>query len=107
VAAQRRWGYVCVAIGAALTVFTLGAIVGASTYEITAKDISTFEQIEVHGAKPLHEGDVNRVGKFDVNDPMEGAPSRQLEPAIGVPQSDSAAELHNPAAPESTRIESH
>jgi succinate dehydrogenase / fumarate reductase cytochrome b subunit len=107
VAAQRRWGYVCIAIGAALTVFTLGAIAGASTYEITAKDKSTFEEIEVHGAKPLHEGDVHRVGEIEVEDPMDGAPSRLRPAAPFEQQGNQPIEITPGAAPESTRIPSH
>ena len=38
VAAQRRWGQFCVALGVALTVFTLGALIGALQYEVTDKE---------------------------------------------------------------------
>lgn len=34
-AAQRRWGYVCAALGIALTVFSLGAVGGALRYEVS------------------------------------------------------------------------
>ncbi len=36
--AQRRWGYVCAALGIALTVFSLGAVVGALKYHVTDED---------------------------------------------------------------------
>lgn len=34
-AAQRRWGYICAAIGIVLSIFAAGAIVGSLQYEIT------------------------------------------------------------------------
>ena len=42
-AAQRRWGYACVALGVALTVFTAGAIVGARCYEVTPAEKAAYE----------------------------------------------------------------
>lgn len=33
-AAQRKWGYVCAALGIALTVFTVGALAGALSYDL-------------------------------------------------------------------------
>lgn len=48
VAAQRRWGFVCMAMFATLTLFTAGAILGAVTYKDKAHDLE--KQAYVHMA---------------------------------------------------------
>lgn len=59
VQAQKRWGYACAALAAALTLFMVGAIVGARTYEITPQDQAAMEHADQHGGghygKPAEE----------------------------------------------------
>jgi succinate dehydrogenase / fumarate reductase cytochrome b subunit len=43
VAAQRRWGYACAALGVVLTLFTIGAVVAA-----TRHDLASTPTIQVH-----------------------------------------------------------
>lgn len=45
VAAQRRWGYVCATLCAALTVFALGAVIGAMSYEVSPAQRHAIEQV--------------------------------------------------------------
>ncbi len=45
VAAQKRWGYVCAGIGVALTLFSVGAIVGALRYDVTPEDRSALHYV--------------------------------------------------------------
>lgn len=44
VSAQKRWGYVCTAMGIALTIFTLGAVAGALSYEVSPKEKELIQQ---------------------------------------------------------------
>jgi len=44
VRAQRRWGYLCIVLGLALTVFTIGALVGAMKYQVTGSEERAIEQ---------------------------------------------------------------
>jgi len=44
VPAQRRWGYICAALGVVLTVFSLGAVGGALGYEVTAQEKAAIGQ---------------------------------------------------------------
>ncbi|MBL4700347.1 MAG: hypothetical protein JKX85_03735 [Phycisphaeraceae bacterium] len=44
--AQKRWGQCCLALGLALSVFTVGAIVGANTYEITPSELQAIEAMK-------------------------------------------------------------
>jgi len=44
VASQRRWGYICTALGIGLTVFSLGAVVGALKYEVSANEHDAIRQ---------------------------------------------------------------
>ncbi|MEX0654910.1 MAG: hypothetical protein WD534_17225 [Phycisphaeraceae bacterium] len=44
VAAQRRWGYVCAAMGVVLTLFLAAAIYGAVTTEVTEEERQIFQQ---------------------------------------------------------------
>jgi succinate dehydrogenase / fumarate reductase cytochrome b subunit len=55
--AQKRWGYVCLALGVSLSLFTAGAIVGARTYDITDADRAAIQQAETQG--PGHHGDLS------------------------------------------------
>lgn len=48
-AAQRRWGYVCGVLGIALTVFTIGAIAAARSYDVTPQDSQAIEQAAREG----------------------------------------------------------
>ena len=43
VKAQRRWGQLCIALGIVLAVFTIGAIVGALTYDVNASEKKAIE----------------------------------------------------------------
>lgn len=57
VAAQKRWGYVCAAIGVTLAIFSTGAIVGSLTYKISdAERAGIKAAIERHeqGLEPIH-----------------------------------------------------
>lgn len=45
-AAQKRWGYACMGLGIALTIFTLGAVAGALNYDITEADNRIIEKAE-------------------------------------------------------------
>ncbi len=61
VKAQRRWGYVCAAMGAALTVFTLAAIFGALAYDVTEEEklwIQEMQQEEGIEGPAEHAGEV-------------------------------------------------
>lgn len=40
---QKRWGYVCAAMGVALSIFAAGAIVSARTYEVTPEQKAAIE----------------------------------------------------------------
>lgn len=44
-AAQRRWGYACCGLGVALTIFSVGAVVGALQYEVTPQEKSAIQQM--------------------------------------------------------------
>ena len=44
VRAQRRWGYLCIVLGLALTVFTIGALVGAMKYQVTQPEEQAIQQ---------------------------------------------------------------
>ena len=55
-AAQRRWGYVCAGLGVALTVFSLGAVVGALRYEVSDNRTSSDPDNEKHPHGPAHHG---------------------------------------------------
>lgn len=56
VAAQRRWGYVCAAMGLTLAVFSAGAIVGSLKYEVTPEQQHLIRQtIEHHRVKASRE----------------------------------------------------
>ncbi len=48
VAAQRRWGYVCAALGVALTIFSLGAVVGALNYEVSDAENTAIQQTNLY-----------------------------------------------------------
>ena len=48
-AAQRRWGYVCAAMGVALAIFGMGALYAAWTYELSPAER---RHIEEHVEKP-------------------------------------------------------
>ncbi len=55
VAAQRRWGYFCCALGLALTFFTIGAVYGAMNYQISEQERQSIQATidaggEAHGA---------------------------------------------------------
>lgn len=45
VQSQRRWGYVCAAVGIILTIFFAGAMVGALTYEISPQEQAWLEAV--------------------------------------------------------------
>lgn len=49
VQAQKRWGYMCAGLGLALTVFTLGAVVGALRYPISDAERESIKQRIEHG----------------------------------------------------------
>jgi succinate dehydrogenase / fumarate reductase cytochrome b subunit len=46
VQAQRRWGKVCLGLGVVLTVFTIGALVGAWQHEITPAERAAIEAMQ-------------------------------------------------------------
>lgn len=53
VAAQKRWGQVCTAVGVALAIFTAGAIYASLTYKVTDQEramVAQLEQAEASGA---------------------------------------------------------
>lgn len=52
VAAQKRWGYLCTLLGVALTVFTIGAVLGALKYDVSELEKKQIEQTRVSG--PAH-----------------------------------------------------
>jgi len=106
VGAQRRWGYVCTAIGAALTFFTIGAIVGARNYTLTPADIEALQRIEL-GAEPGHFGDVHKVGVADEHDELEGAPSRNPQSSSVTPNFENESLQGVGTKPDSTAIDSH
>ncbi len=49
VQAQRRWGYLCAALGVVLTIFMGGALIGARMYEITPADQEALQQAADEG----------------------------------------------------------
>ena len=55
VAAQRRWGYVCAGLGAALTLFTAGAVYGALAYDLRA-DTTAAQRRVLDGLVPGWDG---------------------------------------------------
>ncbi|MEX2387392.1 MAG: hypothetical protein WD534_05895 [Phycisphaeraceae bacterium] len=57
VAAQRRWGYVCAAMGLALTLFSVAAFYGAWTYEMNEQEQRAYELYLAEGPPETGEGD--------------------------------------------------
>ncbi len=56
VAAQKRWGYLCAAMGLALAIFAVGAVVGALKYDLTEKDKQAIElKVQASGSTPVHQ----------------------------------------------------
>jgi len=53
-AAQRRWGYVCATLGIALTVFSLGAVVGALRYEVSEPERQAIQEMANTGTASDH-----------------------------------------------------
>ncbi len=55
VQAQRRWGYVCAALGIVLTIFAAGAIGGAMRYEITPEQRDALQRAtaDYQAGKPI------------------------------------------------------
>ena len=45
VGAMQRWGYACLGLGIVLSLFTIGAVIGAATYEFTDQEIQTIEKM--------------------------------------------------------------
>ncbi len=52
--AQRRWGYACTALGVALTVFSIGAVVGALQYEVQPQERAAIQQTIEAGRHDNH-----------------------------------------------------
>lgn len=44
--AQQRWGYVCLGLGIALSIFSAGAIVGALQYDLSAAEKASLQSTE-------------------------------------------------------------
>ncbi|MFA9477840.1 hypothetical protein ACERK3_05970 [Phycisphaerales bacterium AB-hyl4] len=57
VAAQRRWGVVCAAMGITLTVFTFAALYGAMTYELNEQERMAYELYLAEGPPEIDEGE--------------------------------------------------
>ena len=64
--AQKRWGYVCIGIGAILSVFFIGALIGAAMIEPTPEQKELYEkkrsgEIKSHAAAPHHDHEAHEA----------------------------------------------
>ena len=55
-AAQRRWGYICASLCIALTVFSLGAVVGALRYEVSDSERQAIQEMSDSATPNEHHG---------------------------------------------------
>jgi len=49
-AAQARWNKICAGLGVALAIFTVGAVIGANTYQIKPHELEAIHTMMEHGA---------------------------------------------------------
>jgi len=77
VSSQRRWGYACAGLGMMLTVFSVGAIVGALNYEVTPSQRATVQAMQKLGYSHDH-GD---HGAGNNQDPQTNLTSERSTPS--------------------------
>lgn len=103
VQAQRRWGYVCAALGLVLTFFSVGGVYGALKYDITARDKQAIMQAINHHQSGLPLPEKSK-------EPAAAAPAPARNPEAGGegrPRRGGrpAAEAPHDAAPAPTKTE--
>ncbi len=72
--AQKRWGYACIGLFVALSVFSAGAIYGALTYNVTPIQRSAYDYMKSNAGKP----------GFDVHNPDSVIVIQEEAPTINV-----------------------